>query len=442
MRIQLSDHFTYGRLLRFTLPSIVMMVFTSVYSVVDGLFISNFAGKTAFAAINLTAPPFIILGALGFMIGTGGTAVVARTLGEGERDRANRYFSMLVYATVIGGAAITAAALLLLPAMTRRLGAEGQMLSDCLLYGRVVCLALPFFMLQNVFQTFFVAAEKPRLGLAVAVGAGVVNMALDALLVMVLRWGLWGAAFATALSQVTGGVVPILYFARENDSLLRLGRTRFYGRVLGETCFNGLSEMVSSASAAVVTILYNFQLMRLAGEDGIAAFGVLCYVDFVFVAIFLGYAQGSAPVISFHYGAQDRPELKSLLRKSAVLMGAAGVAMTTLSEVLSGVIADVFVGYDAGLRAMTANGLRIYALSFLLCGFNIFGSSFFTALGNGRVSAAISFLRTFLFESAAVLLLPRLLGLNGVWLAFLPAQLLALAVTLIFLARNRAHYGY
>ena len=441
-RIQLSDHFTYGRLMRFTLPSILIMIFTSVYGVIDGLFISNYAGKTAFAAINLIIPPFIILGALGFMIGTGGTAVVARTLGEGDRERANRYFSMLVYAAAIGGAVIVLIAAPLLPAAARGLGAEGQMLADCVTYGRVVLAAMPFFMLENVFQAFFVAAEKPKLGLAVSVGAGLVNIGLDALLVAVLRRGMWGAAIATSISQAAGGLIPVWYFARRNDSLLRLGRTRCYGRVLLETCFNGLSEMVGSASASLVAMLYNFQMMRLAGENGIAAYGVVGYVSFVFAAIFIGYAQGSAPVVSFHYGAQNPPELKNLLRRSAVLMAAAGATMTLLSLALAGLIADIFVGYDLGLRAMTARGMRINAFSFLFCGFNIFGSSFFTALGNGRISAAISFLRTFLFESACVLILPYLLGLDGVWFAIIPAELFALAITLLFLVRSREKYGY
>lgn len=434
MRIQLSDHFSYGRLIRFTLPSIVMMIFTSIYSVVDGLFVSNFVGKTPFAAINLIMPILIILGALGFMIGTGGSAIVAKTLGEGDPARANRYFSMLVYTTVVGGAVLAAAGELSLPIVSELLGAEGAMLQDCILYGRIILAALPAFMLQNVFQSFMITAEKSRLGLAVTVAAGLTNMVLDFVFIVPLGWGLAGAAIATAISQVIGGAVPIVYFARKNDSLLRLTKAKFEGRILLRTCTNGSSELMSNISASIVTMLYNFQLMRLAGEDGIAAYGVVMYVNFVFSAIFIGYSIGAAPVIGYHYGAQNHAELKNLFRRSLVLVVISGVAMTVLAELLAQPLTHVFVGYDAGLYALTVRGFMLYSISFLVSGVNIFGSAFFTALNNGLVSAAISFLRTLVFQVAVVLLLPLLLGIDGIWLAIVAAELLALAVTLVFLS--------
>ena len=442
MRIQLSDHFSYGRLIRFTLPSIVMMIFTSIYSVVDGLFVSNFVGKTPFAAINLIMPILIILGALGFMIGTGGSAIVAKTLGEGDPARANRYFSMLVYTTVVGGAVLAAAGELSLPIVSELLGAEGAMLQDCILYGRIILAALPAFMLQNVFQSFMITAEKSRLGLAVTVAAGLTNMVLDFVFIVPLGWGLAGAAIATAISQVIGGAVPIVYFARKNDSLLRLTKAKFEGRILLRTCTNGSSELMSNISASIVTMLYNFQLMRLAGEDGIAAYGVVMYVNFVFSAIFIGYSIGAAPVIGYHYGAQNHAELKNLFRRSLVLVVISGVAMTVRAELLAQPLTHVFVGYDAGLYALTVRGFMLYSISFLVSGVNIFGSAFFTALNNGLVSAAISFLRTLVFQVAVVLLLPLLLGIDGIWLAIVAAELLALAVTLVFFIVKRKQYHY
>lgn len=442
MRIQLSEHFTYSKLLRFTFPSVVMMIFTSIYSVVDGVFVSNFVGKTPFAAVNLIMPLLIILGALGFMIGTGGTAIVAKTLGEGKPELANQYFSLLVYTGLIGGTAVGVLGILFVRPVAAALGAEGQMLEDCVLYARIILAANPCFILQNIFQSFFVTAEKPKLGLYVTVGAGLTNIVLDALLVAVFPMGLAGAAAATALSQTVGGLVPILYFLRKNDSLLRLTKTKFHGKILLKTCANGSSELMSNISASVVTILYNLQLMRLAGEDGIAAYGAIMYVAFIFAAIFIGYAVGSAPVISFHYGAENTDELKSLLRKSVVLTAVSGAAMALLATLASAPLSKIFVGYDQDLYQMTVHGFQLFSFSFLLSGFNIFGSSFFTALNNGLISALISFLRTLVFQCASVLILPVFLKLDGVWLSIVAAEAAAFAVTLACLAANRRTYQY
>lgn len=442
MKIRLSDHFTYPKLLRFVLPSVIMMIFTSIYGVVDGLFVSNFVGKTPFAAINLIFPLLMILGALGFMIGTGGSAIVGKTLGEQSPGQANRYFSLLVYSAAAGGLLLAVLGLFILRPVSRLLGAQGEILDDCVLYGSVNLLALPFFILQNVFQSFFVTAEKPKLGLAVTVAAGCTNMVLDALFVAVLPWGLAGAAAATAMSQVVGGTIPIIYFSCKNGSLLRLGATRFYGRILLRTCANGSSELMGSIASSVVTILYNFQLMRLAGEDGVASFGVICYISFVFAAVFIGYSIGSAPLVSYHFGAQNTGELQNLLKKSLALMGLIGVLMTVSCFLLSPAISGIFVGYDAGLYRMTVHGMRIYSLAFLLAGFNIWGSGFFTALNNGAVSAAISFLRTLVFETSSVLILPYLLQMDGIWAAAVAAELAAMTITAIFLAVKRKQYHY
>lgn len=441
-KIQLSDHFTYRRLLRFTFPSVIMMIFTSIYGVVDGLFISNFAGKTPFAAVNLIMPFLMIMGTLGFMFGTGGSAIVAQTLGEGKPQKAGEYFSMIVYAVIGCGLVLTAIGLLFLRPIAIAIGANGEMLDYCVLYGRIILLALIPFMLQNVFQSFFVTAERPQLGLAITVCAGCTNMILDYLFIGIFRWGVAGAASATAASQIVGGVIPLIYFFMPNSSRLRLVKAKLNRSILFKTCINGSSELMTNISMSLVNILYNFQLMNYIGEDGIAAYGVIMYVAFIFAAIFIGYSIGSAPVISYHYGAGNHGELKGLLRKSLWLISISGILLTIASMASSGLLAQIFVGYDAQLAQLTTQGFRLYALSFLILGFNIFGSAFFTALGNGLVSAAISFLRTLLFQIVSVLVLPLILGLNGIWLAVVAAELLALIMTSAFFIKNKTRYHY
>lgn len=442
MAIQLSDHFTYRRLLRFVLPSIVMMIFTSVYSVVDGLFVSNYVGKTQFAAVNLIMPFLMILGAVGFMIGTGGSALVAKTLGEGDKERANRYFSFLVYTTLISGIVLAVLGIAFMRPIAALLGAEGEMLDYCVVYGSIILIALPAFMLQNTFQSFLITAEKPQIGLVITVIAGVTNIILDAVFIAVFNFGVAGAAVATAISQCVGGIVPLIYFLRKNKSLLRLTKAKFEGKILWKACTNGSSEFLTNISTSVVNMLYNAQLMSIAGENGVAAYGVIMYVNFIFIAIFIGYSLGSAPIIGYHHGAENYGELKGMFKKSLILVGSAGVVLAALAVVLSAPLSKLFVGYDQELFEMTSRGFRMYAVSFVMCGFSIFGSSFFTALNNGIVSAAISFLRTLVFQILAVLILPMLLGIDGIWLAISAAELLALIVTVIFFITMRKKYRY
>lgn len=442
MNIQLSDHFTYGKLLRFTLPSVAMMIFTSIYGVVDGIFVSNFAGKVPFAAVNLIMPYLMLFGTLGFMVGTGGTALIAKTLGVGDRKRANDIFSMLTVVCVLGGVLLTVISIALLRPAARMMGATGQMLEDCVTYGTIVQMALTAYVLQYAFQSFCVTAEKPNLSLIMTVASGVCNIVLDALFVAVFGWGLEGAAVATAAAQILGAVIPLVYFARPNDSLLRFTKCRYDGRALLQTCFNGSSELMSNLSMSLVGILYNLQLIRYAGEDGVAAYGVIMYVNFIFLSVFIGYAIGSAPLIGFNHGADNGAELKSLFRKSLVILGWVAVAMTAVGELLAEPLAAIFVSYDPALQDMTVRGFRFYALSFLLCGFNIFGSSMFTALNNGLISAVISFVRTLVCQIAAVTLLPLIWELDGIWLAVVAAELAALVLTAWFLVKNRKRYQY
>ena len=440
--IRLSDHFSYSKLLRFTLPSIVMMVFTSIYGVVDGLFVSNFVGKTAFASVNLVMHFVMILGGMGFMLGTGGTALVSKILGEGDPDSANRTFSMMVLFTLALGAVLSAAGIVFMRPVSLFLGATDAMMDDCVLYGRIVTGFTFAFMLQNVFQSFFIAAEKPKLGLKVTVAAGLTNMVLDALFIAVFKWGVSGAAIATGLSQCVGGVLPLVYFLRPNSSLLRLSPTRLRLRPILAACGNGSSELMSNISSSLVSMVYNLQLLRLAGEDGVSAYGVLMYVQFIFISIYIGYSIGCAPVVSYHYGAQNHGELKNLLGKSVLLMGITGVALTALAMALADPLARLFVGYDAELFALTSHAFRLFAWSFLLAGFNIFASGFFTALNNGGVSAAISFLRTLVFQSASVLILPVFFGVDGIWWAITVAEVFAFLISVLFLLAKRGKYHY
>lgn len=440
--IQLSEHFTYGKLLRFTLPSIVMMMFTSLYSVVDGLFVSNFVGKTPFAAINLIMPVLMILGALGFMLGTGGSALVAKTLGEGNAKKANSIFSMLVCIMIVAGAVLAVWGMFYIDDIAIWLGAEGEMIADCATYAHIILLALPAFMLQNAFQAFLVTAERPKMGLLITVGAGLANICLDYVFIAVCGWGLAGAAWATVISECVGGLVPLAYFAQPNKSLLRLTRFRLDGMALLLASTNGSSELVTNIAMSVVSMLYNYQLMSYIGEDGVAAFGVIMYVNFIFTSVFIGYSVGSAPIVSFNYGAQNRGEMQSLLRKSLRVIGLLAVTLTVLAECLATPLANLFVGYDEELYLLTRRAFMIYSISFLIAGFNIYASAFFTALNNGIISAIISFSRTLIFETGSVLLIPIVFGINGIWLSIVVAELAALTLSTIMLLVHRRRYGY
>ena len=468
MRIQLSDHFTYGRLLRFVFPSVVMMIFTSIAEIVDGFFVSNFVGKTSFAALNLIWPFFGMLGSIGFMFGTGGSALVSRTLGEGEQARARRYFSMIVYTAIVCGILLAVIGYISVPAVAEFLGAEGEMLAGCIEYGRILMFSLPVFILEYIFQSFLVTAEKPKLGLTFMIVSGCTNMVLDFLFVAVLQLGLAGAAAATVITKCVGGGLPLIYFIRARKIYLPPGdlpgtaaaeelsdeisgktgvqlfltKTNFEWKVLAHSCYNGLSEFATTISLSLVSMLYNVQLLKFAGEDGVSAFGVIMYVDMIFIGVFQGYAVGSAPIVGYHYGAEDYDELKNMRRKSLTLTAVFGVSMCLAAALLSRPFGLLFVGYDEELLALTIRAFRIFCISYLFSGYNIYASSFFTALGNGAVSAAISVMRTFIFQILCVLLLPALFGIDGIWIAISAAEVLALGVTIFFFRRMRERYHY
>lgn len=443
MRIQLSDHFTYNKLLRYSLPSIIMMVFVSLYGIMDGLFVSNFAGKTPFAAISLILPFVAALGSVGYMIGTGSAAIVAKTLGEGQRDKANQIFSMLIAFTAIIGVILTVIGLLIIRPVARVMGATGELLENCVRYGSIMLSFQTAFMIQTVFQSIFPVAEKPKLGLALTVTSGMIDILLNALFIIGFGWGVVGAAVSTVIGQIVGSAVPIFYFLRNNDSLLRFVKPIFHGGTVLKACSNGSSELMTALSSSVVGALCNLQLMKLAGENGIAAYGVIIYANYIFYAVFIGYSMGCAPIISYHYGAENHAELKNLFRKSLIIIGTGSALLTAVAIIFSDSIARLFVGYDPALLELSGHAFALYSVSFLICGFNIFGSAFFTALNNGLISATISFGRTLLFQAAAIMVLPVLIGIDGVWFAVTVSETMALVLTVFFfiLKKNQYHYA-
>lgn len=442
MNIRLSDHFSYGKLIRFTLPTIAMMIFTSIYGVVDGVFVSNCVGSDAFAAVNLIMPVIMILGSAGFMIGTGGSAIVSKTLGEKKLENASEYFSMLIYLCIVSGVILSAIGIIFIKPIAGLLGATGDIANNCIIYGRTVFFMMTGLFLQNAFQSFLVVAEKPKLGLAVTLLAGFTNMFLDFLFVYVLRLGVFGAAVATGISQFVGAIIPVIYFASGKNNILHLKKCRFNKDIIIKTCINGSSEMVTNMSMSLVNMLYNMQLMKYIGTNGVVAYGIIMYVGFIFSGTYIGYSLGSAPVISYHYGAGNKKELKSLFKHSIILLVISSVIMTLLAEVLAKYLAGIFVSYDKQLLELTTTAIRIYSVSYLISELNIFASSFFTALNNGFVSAAISFLRMFVFQIIMILLLPVIIGINGIWIAVTAAEALALVVSVIFVIINRKKYGY
>jgi putative MATE family efflux protein len=442
MNIRLSDHFSYSKLIRFTLPTIAMMIFTSIYGIVDGVFVSNCVGSDAFAAVNLIMPVIMILGSTGFMVGTGGSAIVSKTLGEKKLEKASEYFSMLIYLCIVSGVILSAIGIIFIKPLAELLGATGDIANNCIIYGRTVFFMMTGLFLQNAFQSFLVVAEKPKLGLAVTLLAGFTNMFLDFLFVYVLRLGVFGAAVATGISQFVGAIIPVIYFASGMNNILHLKKCRFNKDIIIKTFINGSSEMVTNMSMSLVNMLYNMQLMKYIGTNGVVAYGIIMYTGFIFSGTYIGYSLGSAPVISYHYGAGNKKELKSLFKHSIILLVISSVIMTLLAEVLAKYLAGIFVSYDKQLLELTTTAIRIYSVSYLISELNIFASSFFTALNNGFVSAAISFLRMFLFQIIMILLLPVIIGINGIWIAVTAAESLALVVSVVFVIINRKKYGY
>ena len=442
MAIRLSDHFTHRKLLMFTVPSIAMMIFTSIYGVVDGFFISNYVGKIPFAAVNIVWPFFMIVATLGLMFGTGGSAIVAKSFGEGNHKKANEYFSLFIYVSLALGLIFTALGIIFIRPISELLGAKGAVLDNCVIYGRIFLASMPFFICQLLFQSFFITAEKPALGLCVTIAAGVTNMILDFLLVAVIPLGIVGAALATALAQTLAGLVPLIYFSRKNDSLLSLGKTKFDIRIILKACANGSSEFMSNVSMSLVSMLYNIRLLKYAGENGVAAYGVMMYVCFVFSSAFIGYSIGAAPIVSFHFGAKNYSELKGLLRKSLHIISGFALMMVFISFLLSEPLSKVFVGYDAELLALTIRGFKIFSLSFLFMGYAIYASGFFTALNDGLTSAIISFIRTMVFQIAAVIILPLIWDIDGIWYSIVVSEVMAVILSAVYLIIKRKKYNY
>lgn len=443
MEIKLSDHFGYSKLLKFTLPTIGMMIFSSIYSIVDGFFVSNFAGKIPFAAINLIYPVLIILSCVGFMFGTGGTAIVTRLLGRKDEKHANQVFSMLVYSAIIIAIILSLIGFACIRKVSLLLGASDEMVDWCVRYAHYLLASLPMMVLQYLFQPFMIAAEKPKMGFYVTLIAGLANIIGDAVLVGVCGLGLDGAAIATVASQCLGGGIPLIFFLKKNNgTIFRIGKPTHELKYLGEATVNGSSELLSNVSSSIVSMAYNYQLMKYIGEDGVAAYGTIAYVMFIFVAIFVGYSLGVAPVIGYNFGAENFAEQKNVFKRSIVLISIGAVLMLGVSQLLAGPLSQLYVGYDAELEKLTEHAFRIYSISFLLCGFNIFASSMFTALSNGVVSAVISFFRTLVCETATVMILPSIFGIESIWYSIIVAEFIALCLSTYFVLHNRKAYGY
>lgn len=442
MKIALSEKFTYKKLIKFTLPTIVMMIFTSIYGVVDGVFVSNFVGSDAFAAVNLIMPVTMVLGTIGFMMGTGGSALVSKTIGEGEREKANRYFSMVVYLLVLIGVLFTVFGVIFIEPIAKLLKADDSMLPDCITYGKTLIIFLVPFCLQNAFSSFMIVAEKPTFGLIISIISGVTNMFLDFLFMYVFKMGVFGAALATGISQVVGVVIPLAYFAFGKNKILKFVKTKIEFLPMLQASINGSSEMVTNLSMSFINILFNAKLMELVGANGVSAYGVIMYVGFLFSGTYVGYSVGSAPVISYHYGAGNKEELKSLLRKSLKLLGLTAFIMTALSEIFAKPLASIFTNSNKELLELTINAIRLYSISYIISWFNIFASSFFTALNDGFVSALISFLRTLLFQVMSILVLPNVWGINGIWLSVVVAEICSMVVSIACYVINKKKYGY
>lgn len=442
MNIKLSDNFNYLKLIKYTIPTIAMLIFTSIYSIVDGFFVSNYVGKTEFAAVNLVFPCLAIIGSFGFMFGTGGSAIVAKTLGENDKERANKYFSMIVYSAIIVAIFFSVLGWFLIEPFVAKFGAEGDLYTNSVLYGKILILSLTPFILQNMFQILFIAEGKPEFGLKITLIAGFTNIILDYLFIVPFGWGLKGAAFATVISEVIGGCIPLVYFACKNSSLLKLVKTNIDLKIIFKVTTNGLSEMLTGISMSLINILYMWQLLKLAGEDGIAAYGVIMYLEFIFSGIYLGFATGSAPIVSYNFGAKNSLELKNLFAKSLVIIGILAISLTSCAEIFAYPLSGIFVGYDNELHSLTSNGFKLYSLAFLIMGLNIYASAFYTALNNGIISAVISFSRTFVFQVASILILPIFFGINGIWIAIFVSEIITLILSSGFLIATRKRYEY
>lgn len=441
LKIQLSDHFTYGRLLRFTLPTIAMTVFSSVYVIIDGFFVSNYAGATAFAAVNLIMPVLMILSSVGFMVGTGGSALVSMTLGQGDHKKANEIFSLLIFFVIALGGILDIFGYIFIEQIAIGLGATPEMLPLCVLYARISMISLIPYMLQNVFQSFMITAERPTLGLIITLIAGGANIALDTLLVGGLGMGVTGAATATVISEFLGGLLPLVYFLLPNKSLLRIGKTKLYFKAILKTCTNGSSEFMVYVASSIVNMLYNMQLLKYSGEPGVAAYGVLMYFLVVCDGLYMGYSLGVAPIMGYNHGADNRKELRGVFRKSLVFISIFAAGITILAEAGAPLFAGIFVGYDAELYELTVHAFRIYSISFILLGYNVFVSAFFTAMNNGLISAVVSFARALVFEVICIMVLPGIFGLNGIWSSVIVAEAGAFIVTIIFFLIFRKKYG-
>ena len=448
MKIRLSDHFTFKKLLKAALAPMLMMVFTSLYTIVDGVCISNFCGKESFAGVNLIFPIIMIVGGLGFMLGTGGSALVGKLLGEKKDLEARQTFTMTIIFTILIGLTITIAGVLLIETLVYAMTSVAtgdisqKMIDEAILYGRLLMAGQVFFMLQNVFQSFFIVDEKPVLGFVFILIGGLTNIVLDILFIGVCKWGIIGAAAATICGYLSGSLGPIIYFLIRKNDYIHFERTKLKLKPLIKICFNGSSEFVNNISSSIVSIVFNMQLLHYFGEDGINAYGIIMYLAFVFTAIFLGYSSAVAPIESYNYGAQNNKELKNVLIKSLIITSILSVSMFIISFTLAEPFSFIFANGSDTLLKITTNGMRIYSIAFLFIGLSIYISTFFTALNNGLISALIAFLRTLVFQIVFVFVFPLFLGKYGIFFAILAAEIMSILLAITFLLIYKKKYRY
>lgn len=442
MSYKISEHFNIKKIIIFTLPSIGMMLISSIYGVVDGFFVSNYIGSNAFAAVNIVWPFEMILGSFGLMIGAGGSALVSKTMGEQKYDLANRYFSMLIIFVIIFGMFISILGIIFNPYIIHLLDLDQETINNCNIYANVLFIFLIFFMLQNIFQSFNIVASKPEMGIITMILSGITNILLDYIFIVILNMGIFGAALATGLSQFAGAIVPFIFFINKNSTLLRIKFVKIDFKIILKTSYNGISEMLSSISFSLVSILYNIILLSYIGINGVNAYGVILYISYIFISIYFGYSMGISPIISYNYGAKNKKELNNIFNISLVLICSVSILLTFIGYIFAKQLSSIFVNYDKELLNLTTHALHINVFSFLFCGYNIFASSLFTALNNGTVSLILSFLRSLIIQVVCILTIPILFGSEGIWFAGVVSDIISLIISIIFIFKYRNKYGY
>ncbi len=442
MEHALAKKFSLASLLLFAAPNIIMMIVLSMYIIVDGMFVARFIGTTALSAINMFYPAICFEMALGIMIATGGSAIAAKKLGEGKQKEAQNNLSFLMVVEGSFGIVIAVVGNLFTAEIVSFLGASAAQAPLSITYAKIIFSFAPAFFLQTAFQTFFVTAGKPALGLIVTILGGVANILLDYIFMAPLRLGVTGAAIATGIGYCIPAMVGVIFFLKAKTNPFHFVRPRFDGKVLLQACANGSSEMVTNLSNAVTTFLFNFTLLQFYGEDGVASITIILYFQYLFTALYFGYSNGIAPIISYKYGNDDRKQLQALFKNSVLFLIISSIAANVLLHFTISKLLTIFTAENSPVYQITLHGFSIYSMAFMIMGLGIFSSAMFTAFSDGITSAIISFSRTFLFIVGAILLLPAILGERGVWLAVPIAEAFGFLISILYLIGKKQKFHY